>query len=242
MKLTDLLGLEVVDARGRARGKVLDVRMAQRGPMVGSFGASFQPEWLLVGPRAVGARLGYDRRDVRGPLPLRALARRLHADVHLVPWRDVRAIQQHRIDLLSASDAPARPSDDAPAAAGGRVVDAGLELLDRQVIDVEGRMAGKCDDLRFAFPEGGGIPYVDAILAGPGALASRIGGRPGRWLASIHARLQERDAEGPASIGFGVVVRIGSAIDVGVHREELEVMRFEAWVRDHLVGRIPGAG
>jgi sporulation protein YlmC with PRC-barrel domain len=243
MKLTDLLGAQVVDAGGHLVGKVLDVRMAQRGPVVGSFGASFQPEWLLVGPRAAGARLGYDRKDVRGPWPVRALTRRLHANVRLARWRDVRAISQHRIDLSARADALPMLGDDVdPASVGARIVDAGLELLDRQVIDIEGHMAGKCDDLRFKYPEGGGTPYVDAIVAGPGALASRIGGSPGRWLASLHARVQDAQAEGPASIGFGIVTRIGSAIDVGVHREELEVMRFEAWVRDRVIARIPGAG
>jgi hypothetical protein len=243
MRLTDLLGVEVVDRDGLSRGKVLDVRMGQRGPLIGSFGAALQPEWLLIGRRAIGARLGYDRREVRGPLPLRATARYLHRNARLAPWQSIRSIQGHRIDLRAAGQ-ELRPLDpeDRAGAHGSRTLDVGQEVLDHQLLDLEGRMAGKCDDLRFAFPEGGGAAYVDAILAGPGALESRIGGRPGRWMASVHTRLQDPEAEGPASIGFGVVKRLGSAIELAVHRDDLDIMRFEAWVRDNVISKMPGAG
>jgi hypothetical protein len=241
VRLTELLGVEVVDGDGRSRGKVLDVRLARRGPIVGTFGAALALDSLLVGRRSIGARLGYDRRDVLGPWPLRAAALRLHARGLLVPWTGVRSIHARRIDLRLRGD-ERRPRGDDAVEPATRTIDAGLELLDHQVLDVEGRMAGKCDDLRFAFPEGGGVPYVDAILAGPGALESRIGGRLGRWLASIHTRIQDRNARGPASIGFGVVKRLGSAIELSVPREDLDVMRFEAWARDRVISRIPGAG
>jgi hypothetical protein len=245
MRLTELLDVEVIDADGRSRGKVLDVRLAQRGPVVGTFGAAFVPESLLIGPRSIGARLGYERRDMLGPWPVRALALWLHADARIAAWSDLRSIQGHRIDIRSRGDDLPHPRDiggDGPTAPSASSVDAGLDLLDHQVLDADGRMAGKCDDLRFAYPEGGGVPYVDAILAGPGALESRIGGRLGRWVASIHARVQDRDRRGPASIGFGVVKRLGSAIELSVPRDDLDVMRFEAWVRDRVISNIPGAG
>jgi hypothetical protein len=50
----------------------------------------------------------------------------------------------------------------------GRVLEAGLHLLDRQLVDSDGRLAGKVDDLEIELPEGGS-PLVTAILAGPGA-------------------------------------------------------------------------
>jgi hypothetical protein len=59
----------------------------------------------------------------------------------------------------------------------GRVLEAGLHLLDRQLVDADGRLAGKVDDLELEFPEGGGPPVVTAILAGPGALSRRSGSR-----------------------------------------------------------------
>jgi len=124
----------------------------------------------------------------------------------------------------------------------GRVFEAGLHLLDRQLIDSDGRLAGKVDDLELELPDGGGPPTVTAILAGPGALSRRVGGRFGAWLEAVANRLREGDDRRPARVSFAVVKRIGSAIDLSVPRSELETDRLEAWARDHLIGRLPGAG
>ena len=122
----------------------------------------------------------------------------------------------------------------------GRVLEAGLHLLDRQLIDSDGRLAGKVDDLELEVPEGGGPPVVTAILSGPGALSRRIGGRAGAWLEAVANRL--RGDQRPARVPFGVVKRIGSAVDLSVAKAELETNRLEAWTRDHLIGHLPGAG
>jgi sporulation protein YlmC with PRC-barrel domain len=42
MRLTDLLGAEVIDQEGRSAGRVHDVRLVQDGPPVGGFGASLR--------------------------------------------------------------------------------------------------------------------------------------------------------------------------------------------------------
>ena len=124
----------------------------------------------------------------------------------------------------------------------GRVLEAGLQLLDRQLVDRDGRLAGKVDDLELELPEGGGPPVVTAILAGPGALARRIGGRLGAGLEALANRLREGDDRRPARVSFAVVKRIGSAVELSVPRAELETNRLEAWTRDHLIAHLPGAG
>jgi sporulation protein YlmC with PRC-barrel domain len=125
---------------------------------------------------------------------------------------------------------------------GGRVIDAGLQLLDRQILDSEGRMAGNVDDLEFTFPKDGrGAPIVTAIYAGPGALARRIGGRLGSWIESVHARLHPHEQPGPARIPFGVVKRIDNHIELSVPKDDLEIERFERWVRERIIDKIPGA-
>jgi sporulation protein YlmC with PRC-barrel domain len=124
----------------------------------------------------------------------------------------------------------------------GRTLEAGLQLLDRQLIDQDGRLAGKVDDLELELPEGGGPPVVTAILSGPGALSRRVGGRLGAWLEAVANRLREGDDRHPARVSFGLVKRIGSAVDLSVAKAELETDRLEAWTRDHLIGRLPGAG
>lgn len=124
-----------------------------------------------------------------------------------------------------------------------RRIDAALGLLDRQLVDCDGRLAGKVDDLELTRPDGpgDGPPVVTAVLAGPGALAHRLGGHAGRWLESVHARLHPSSEPGPARVPFGVVKCIGSAVELTVAKRDLGLTRFEDWVRDHLVGRIPGA-
>jgi hypothetical protein len=122
------------------------------------------------------------------------------------------------------------------------VVDAALHLLDRQILDSDEMMAGTLDDLELTFPEAGsGPPFITAILAGPGALAGQIGGRIGRWLESVHARLHPSEHPGPARIPFGIVKRIGNHVEVSLPRADLDVSRFEKWVRDNIIGKIPGA-
>jgi sporulation protein YlmC with PRC-barrel domain len=123
----------------------------------------------------------------------------------------------------------------------GRVVLAGLDLLDRQIVDRDGMLAGKVDDLELSFPEDAGAPYVTAILSGPGALARRLGGRLGRWIGSVHARLHPHAEPTPARISFGVVKRIEDHIELTIGRDGLESMHLEDWVSDHIIGKIPGA-
>jgi hypothetical protein len=122
----------------------------------------------------------------------------------------------------------------------GRTIDAGLRLLDRQILDVEGLMAGKVDDLEFTVPDEG-APYVSAILAGPGSLARRLGGRLGAWIESAHRRLHPSEDPGPASISWGVVHELGSSVHLSVSKSGLEVDRFEEWTRKHVIDQIPGS-
>jgi sporulation protein YlmC with PRC-barrel domain len=123
-----------------------------------------------------------------------------------------------------------------------RVIDAGLSLLDRQIMDKDGLMAGKVDDLELTFPEGGvSTPFVSAILSGPGALAAQIGGSFGRWIASVERRLRPSAEGAPARISFGVVKRITEHVELIVPRSQLDVNRGEEWVRDVIIGKLPGA-
>jgi hypothetical protein len=122
---------------------------------------------------------------------------------------------------------------------GGRRLYGALNLLDRQIVDVDGRMAGKVDDLELEpSAEGDGF-HVVAILSGPGALGPRMGGRLGRFVAAVHRRLA--DEPRPATVSFGVVTEVDNHVTVGLSRDDLESNRGEAWTRTHLVDPIPGA-
>jgi hypothetical protein len=61
-------------------------------------------------------------------------------------------------------------------------------------------------------------------------------------LEAVANRLRDGDDREPARVSFGVVKRVGSAIELSVPKAELETDRLEAWTRDHLIGHLPGAG
>jgi sporulation protein YlmC with PRC-barrel domain len=124
----------------------------------------------------------------------------------------------------------------------GRKMDLALNLLDRQIVDKNGIPAGNVDDLEFEWPaDGTGTPFVTALLAGPGALSERLGGRLGKWISSIHARLNEGDPQ-PARVSMGVVKRIGVKVELTLAASELQTWELQKWIRDKIILKIPGAG
>jgi sporulation protein YlmC with PRC-barrel domain len=119
---------------------------------------------------------------------------------------------------------------------------AALRLLDRQIVDREGRMAGNVDDLELTADADGRI-HVSALLAGPGVLANRLGAkRFGRWLRRVHATIEGPPDEDPARIPIARVADIGDHITVSLRHEDMGTFHGERWTRDHLIGRIPGSG
>jgi sporulation protein YlmC with PRC-barrel domain len=122
----------------------------------------------------------------------------------------------------------------------GRTLDLHLQLLDRQVLDRDGRFVCKVDDLELKIDELG-YPYVSAILVGPRALGPRLGGRLGRWVSAIGRRLSDGQSEQPPRIDFAQVTGIGSAVTLARRRDELRVSSLETWVDAHVIARIPGS-
>lgn len=115
-------------------------------------------------------------------------------------------------------------------------VEVGLRILDRQLIDKDGEMAGKVDDLEFTERDKG-PPVLTAILAGPGAVAPRLG-RAATWIAARRVRLSRGPK--PPTIDFGLVKKIGPEIELTVSRDELDSITSERWAA-RIVERIPGA-
>ncbi|MPV35466.1 hypothetical protein [Georgenia subflava] len=139
---------------------------------------------------------------------------------------------------------------------GGQVLDARLHLLDRQVLDVDGVPVTTVDDIDVAgievnegtrwqgrataaggatAPAGGAEPagrteppHIAALLTGPVLGARIFGGRPprSRWVAIRWADVRD----------------VGIVVSLAVRGEGLEATWQERWFRDHVIGRIPGAG
>lgn len=121
----------------------------------------------------------------------------------------------------------------------GRVLDLNLHVLDRQIVDRDGRMVGKADDLELEM-DADGRPRVTAILTGPLALGPRLGGRLGNWMCAVARRLAG-GPDAPHRIDIALVSDIGSAITVSVSHEDLDNAALERWVDTHVVSRIPGS-
>lgn len=120
-----------------------------------------------------------------------------------------------------------------------RRFDAGLDLLDRQVVDRRGESVGKVDDLELELPADGGPPRVTALLLGPQAQGPRIGGRLGRWMAAAGSTLSGTAV--PYRIPFQLVARFDVSIHLSVEEHELPgAGRAEGWLKDHFIDRVPG--
>ncbi len=114
-----------------------------------------------------------------------------------------------------------------------RTIDAQLHLLDRQVLDCNGKPTSTADDIELSGVEwdeeiapGTDPPVIDVLLSGPVVLNRIFGGRPPR------SKLYE--------FAWSSVETIGNALELDVDSESLEVDWSERWVRDHIIGRIPG--
>ncbi len=115
-----------------------------------------------------------------------------------------------------------------------RPIDAQLHLLDRQVLDRHGQPTSTADDLELSgvewgeeIPAGAEPPVIDALLSGPVVLNRIFGGRPP--LSKLYR------------FEWSSIRRIGTAVELDVEADSLEVDWPERWVRRHIIGRIPGA-
>jgi sporulation protein YlmC with PRC-barrel domain len=116
----------------------------------------------------------------------------------------------------------------------------GRQLLDRQIVDRDGLLVGKVDDVEFAADDDG-VPYLAALLTGQGALGRRIGGPVGRLLVAAANWFAEAPPVRPTRIPYGLVERVESAVRLRVRLAELPASPVEVWLRRHLIDRIPGS-
>jgi sporulation protein YlmC with PRC-barrel domain len=105
MRLSDLLGSEVIAESGHKIGRIHEVRGVQDGPLQDAFGAALRIEGVIVGRGSIGTRLGFDRTDVKAPAAVRFIIESLVGRRLYVPWERITAIQEHCINISgSAAD------------------------------------------------------------------------------------------------------------------------------------------
>ena len=123
----------------------------------------------------------------------------------------------------------------------GRVLHAALHLLDRQLRDREGRLCGKVDDIELVCADDGQV-YVSAVLSGPGHLLYRMGRRrAGTWLGKLTTHIERSALDDPGRVPWQRVSSIGSTVDLALDGHDLATFAVERWMRDHVVGHIPGS-
>jgi sporulation protein YlmC with PRC-barrel domain len=123
----------------------------------------------------------------------------------------------------------------------------GFDLLDRQIMDFTGALIGKVDDVELAVDpdDPAGTTRVSALLVGPQALGRRLGGRLGRLVSGVAGRLHPAENPDPLRIDWALVANdptVDNVVRLSVRRELLTEPRVEQWLREHVIGRIPGAG
>ncbi len=120
---------------------------------------------------------------------------------------------------------PDRPLPPHPVA-DGRVLDANIHLLDRAVLDRDGVPVLAVDDVEIDWPDDGGPVLLTSLVLGSGLTSRFFGAHQPR-----HTRL---------TVDWREVVDVGSAVQLGADRDDLDATWHERWLRDRVVGRIPG--
>lgn len=114
------------------------------------------------------------------------------------------------------------------------------DVLDKLLVDGEHRPMGRVDGLVLALAPDG-PPRVIAIEIGAATLARRLP----RWLGKMVEALARRfGARGgaPYRIEWERVARLGHReIEIAIDAPRSGALATERWLRDHVVGRIPGA-
>jgi sporulation protein YlmC with PRC-barrel domain len=115
----------------------------------------------------------------------------------------------------------------------GRLLDARLQILDRQLHDHNGDPIGTVDDIELedipvgrAIPRSTPPPRIKALVSGP-VLGTRIfGGRPPRSRQHF--------------IPWDLIDRIEAVVTLRSTADEFDTTWAERWLRHHVIGRIPG--
>lgn len=114
--------------------------------------------------------------------------------------------------------------------------DLGHHVLDRRVVDRDGRVLGRVDDLELSDED---PPHVTAILLGPEALGRRLGGLLGAFVAGF-ARLRP-DGGVPPRIDWDHVTQVGAEVETDLDADSLDFPHGERWFREHVVDRLPAS-
>jgi sporulation protein YlmC with PRC-barrel domain len=112
------------------------------------------------------------------------------------------------------------------------------DLLDKQVIDRNGREMGRVDRVVIE-RRSGAPPRVVAIEIGPSALGNRLGRSLGRWITGLLHGLAVEDGQ-PLRVDVHQILDVTDAVKADLAFGETAAASIERRLR-RLIRRIPGA-
>jgi hypothetical protein len=114
------------------------------------------------------------------------------------------------------------------------------DIVDKQVVDREQTKIGKVDGI-VAELRDGAPPKVVFVELGAVAVARRLGRRMHRWAVRLSEKLGGPQRRLPHRIAWNKVRDIGVDIEFDIDVRETAIFDWQDWLRDHVIGRIPGA-
>jgi hypothetical protein len=112
------------------------------------------------------------------------------------------------------------------------------DVLDKQMVDRKQDPMGRADGI-VLLVEDGRRPRVLYIEAGATVLARRLNARLGRWVCRIARRWGLRRGR-PTRLDWSKVQSTGIELKIDVDADPLPALAWEHWLREHIVGRLPG--
>jgi sporulation protein YlmC with PRC-barrel domain len=109
------------------------------------------------------------------------------------------------------------------------------DLVDNQLVDSQGERITKVAGVEVESQEGS-RPVVRTLLVGPEPLARRIGPRVGRLMQRITGDRRE------VRIPWERVEDAGPNVRLNVPASATGATHAEDWVREKIIGKIPGSG
>ncbi len=117
-------------------------------------------------------------------------------------------------------------------------MDLARDCLDKQLVDLNGRHMGRVDGIVIEI-DGDSQPRVTFVETGLVTQAARLHPALGRWAARAARRWGR--ASDPYRIPWSEITATGVSVTAGVEREGTPAFAWERWLREKIVGRIPGS-
>jgi hypothetical protein len=113
------------------------------------------------------------------------------------------------------------------------------DVLDNQLVDRHQRKMGKVDGIAIELRDGK-PPRLAYIEVGMSTLARRLHPRLAHWVAALQGKWGAKHGES-FRIPFSKILHVGIDVNLDLEAETTPVLDYEKWLRENIIGRIPGA-